>query len=218
MPPVAPSSSTTASSTTNSASIAAPLPPFPFFPSFFTPFSIPPPPIPANLETFSTEELRAMEGNERSHVEERLKLLKNVNTMINASIAMMNQYQMIVSNLPPIPSPSITSTSPSTSNDDKKKETPVVSSSSTSDSNIVNTSKVKIEDIGSEDHLDEKSSPSAIPTTSLYHEEPSSSSKASSSSTFLSNEISSSVSGNSGESEEANEIRKRRLQKFLQGN
>lgn len=143
-----------------------------------------------------------MEGNERKHIEERLKLLKNVNTMINASIAMMNQYQTIVSNLPPIPpAPS----SSSTVTTEKKEESKITSSSDAQ----VDTSKVKMEDLGSEEHLDDQNQPS---TSS----EPSSSSKISkldSSSTLIANEISS-----SGESEEANEIRKRRLQKFMQSN
>lgn len=216
--PAAPLTSTSGNSAIPTNSITT-MPPFPFFPSFLAPFSIPPPPIPANLEHLSTEELRAMEGNERNHVEERLKLLKNVNTMINASIAMMNQYQMIVSNLPPIPTPPIvqaTAAMPSTSSgneETKKEESPV--SSSTNDTNIINnTSKVKIEDLGSEDHLDLQKSTSAsssLPSTTLY-DEASSSSKTPSSS-FLANEISSNANG--GESEEANEIRKRRLQKFL---
>lgn len=180
-----------------------PIPPFPFFPPFMAPFSIPPPPMPANLDQLTTEEIRAMEGNERKHIEERLKLLKNVNTMINASIAMMNQYQTIVSNLPPVPSSS------STVATEKKEEFKITSSSDVKD----DTSKVKMEDIGSEEHLDHQKSPS---TSSGSFEEPSSSSKVSkvdSSSTLIANEISS-----SGDSEEANEIRKRRLQKFMQSN
>lgn len=157
-----------------------------------------------------------MEGNERNHVEERLKLLKNVNTMINASIAMMNQYQMIVSNLPPVPSPIIqVASTPTTSSSGEKKEEDSPQSS-TSDTNIINnTSKVKIEDLGSEDHLDVQKSvlkSSSLPSTTLYDE--ASSSSKTPSSTFLANEVSSNENG-SGESEEANEIRKRRLQKFM---
>lgn len=151
-----------------------------------------------------------MEGHERNHVEERLKLLKNVNTMINASIAMMNQYQMIVSNLPPIPTPVVVQ---ATTSSEEKKEVSSVSSTS-SDTNLINnTSKVKIEDLGSEDHLDVQKSSTTLPSTTLY-DEASSSSKipSSSSSSFLANEISSNANG---ESEEANEIRKRRLQKFM---
>lgn len=43
-------------------------PPMP--PMIFTP----PPTIPANLDQLTEEELRALEGNERQHVEERLKV------------------------------------------------------------------------------------------------------------------------------------------------
>jgi E3 ubiquitin-protein ligase synoviolin len=189
------------------ANSAAPMPPFPFFPPFMAPFAIPPPPMPANLDQLTTEELQAMEGNERKHIEERLKLLKNVNTMINASIAMMNQYQTIVSNLPPIPTPP---PAPSTSSE-KKDETKITSSSDIK----VDTTKVKMEDLGSEEHLDHQKHPSTSSSSPSSAEIPSSSkaSNIDSSSTLIANEISS-----SGDSEEANEIRKRRLQKFMQSN
>lgn len=45
-------------------------PPFPFM----APFTIPPPPMPPNLSTLSDEELRALEGNERQNVENRIKV------------------------------------------------------------------------------------------------------------------------------------------------
>lgn len=183
------------------------IPPFPFFPPFMAPFSIPPPPMPANLDQLTTEELSAMEGHERKHIEERLKLLKNVNTMINASIAMMNQYQTIVSNLPPAPVPPPTSTS------EKKDESKVTSTSGEK----IDTTKVKMEDLGSEEYLDHQTKPStssAMPTIETpVSSNSNQTSKESSSSTLIANEISS-----NGESEEANEIRKRRLQKFMQSN
>lgn len=203
-----------------------PIPPF-FLPSlsapFMTPFSIPPPPMPPNLDQLSVEELRAMEGNERRHVEERLKLLKNINTMINASIALMNQYSMVMATLPPIPvqqppqpQQSSSSSSPSSPSEatsvqastsassfselskkvEEEKSSPV--SSTTSD--VIDTSKVKMEDVGSEDHLDQPS------TSKITSSSPVNSSSAS----FIANE--------SGESNEANEVRKRRLQKFLPTN
>lgn len=46
------------------------LPPFPFM----SPFPMAPPPIPPNLDTLTDEEIRALEGNERKHVEERIKV------------------------------------------------------------------------------------------------------------------------------------------------
>lgn len=212
----------------NMPTAGAPLPPF-FFPSpFMTPFSIPPPPMPQNLEQLSAEELRALEGNERKHVEERLKLLKNINTMINASVVLMNQYNMVMANLPPIPlqqqsgvsssnqQPS-TSTSASSSfsevpKKDEEKSSPV---SSTSEVKI-DTSKVKIEDVGSEEDEDRPKKPSSFePSSSKVIASSSTStldSPSSSSASFIANE---SVEC---ESNEANEIRKRRLQKFLPTN
>ncbi|KAG5679346.1 hypothetical protein PVAND_008918 [Polypedilum vanderplanki] len=205
-----------------------PLPPL-FFPSlptpFMTPFSIPPPPMPQNLEQLSVEELRAMEGNERKHIEERLKLLKNINTMINASVVLMNQYNMVVANLPSIPQQQSNQQQPSTSasssfSDIIKKNEEKSSSSVSSTSEVkFDTSKVKLEDIGMEDdHLDQ-------PTTSTNKSMPSSSKiKTAETSSSLDSPSSSSsasfIANESGECEsnEANEIRKRRLQKFLPTN
>lgn len=152
-----------------------------------------------------------MEGNERRHVEERLKLLRNVQTMLNASAALMNQYQMVVANLPPVPIQTQPVASPSTAapadTTDHATARPQEQPSS--------TSEVKLEDVGSEDNFVELSNKPTSSSTS----HPSSSklttldspSTSSSTSAFIANE-----SLTNGESEEANEIRKRRLQKFLQ--
>lgn len=187
-------------------------PPF-FFPSlpFMAPYSIPPPPMPQNLEQLTVEELRAMEGNERRHVEERLKLLRNVQTMLNASAALMNQYQMVVANLPPVPIQTQPVASPSTATTADTTEQATASSQEQPSS----SSEVKLEDVGSEDNFVDLSNK---PTSSLSSQ-PSTSklttidspSASSSTSAFIANE-----SLTNGESEEANEIRKRRLQKFLQ--
>lgn len=72
--------------------------------SFMTPYAMPPPPMPPNLDTLTDEEVRALEGMERHNVEARIKLLQNVQLMLNASVALMNQYNSIVSQLPiPVP-------------------------------------------------------------------------------------------------------------------
>lgn len=207
MQPAAPPSSSTNTTTAPQAPAqgAAVPPPF-FFPTmpFMAPYTIPPPPMPQNLDQLTLEELRAMEGNERQHVEERLKLLRNVQTMLNASAALMNQYQMVVSNLPPIPIQTQPVPSTSTATEEKTEEKP----SSTTSETV--KSEVKLEDVGSEDSFTEASSstsqipqPSSSKLTTLD--------SPSSSTTFIANETSST----NGESEEAMEIRKRRLQKFL---
>ena len=97
----------------------------------------------------------------------------------------------------------------------EEKLSPVSSSSDTS----IDTSKVRVEDLGSEDHLDRRqinsssiSEPSSSKitsssTTTTTLDSPSSSS------TFIANETL-----NDGDSNETNEVRKRRLQKFLQSN
>ncbi|XP_053668602.1 E3 ubiquitin-protein ligase HRD1-like [Anopheles marshallii] len=75
------------------------LPPFPFvgMPSYTMPL----PPVPPSLDTLSDEEVRAMEGNERRHIEERIKHLQNIRTLLDASVALMNQYAAITARLPP---------------------------------------------------------------------------------------------------------------------
>lgn len=148
-----------------------------------------------------------MEGNERKHVEERLKLLRNVQTMLNASAALMSQYQMVVANLPPIPVQS----QPAPNAPPATAEKPEEPSSSSVESS---KDQVKLEDVGSEDHFENSINTitsTSQPSTSKMTTTLDSSSTASATSSFIANE-SSSVNG---ESEEANEIRKRRLQKFL---
>lgn len=173
-------------------------------PPFMTPFNIPPPPMPQNLDQLSDEELRALEGNERSHIQERLKLLKNISTMINASISLMNQYQMVVANLPQ-PSQQVSSTSTSSEQPTKSDDKP---DSSSGEEKKIDINQIKVEDLGSESHLDE-------PLTKTSPLDPSSSSISPSTSTsFIANEMATT----SETDDSANEIRKRRLQKFLQSN
>lgn len=45
-------------------------PPFPFI----APYAVPPPPMPPDLTNFTEEELKALEGNERKNIEERIKV------------------------------------------------------------------------------------------------------------------------------------------------
>lgn len=198
--PVAGASSTVPAAPQPIPAHGATMPPPFFFPSlpFMAPYTIPPPPMPQNLEQLTVEELRAMEGNERKHVEERLKLLRNVQTMLNASAALMSQYQMVVANLPPIAVPPVVPSS-------------VPEASLPSESTVTESSQgqdqVKLEDLGSEESVVDSSTPSTSKFTTLDN----------ATSTFIANEslASSSMEAN-GDSEEANEIRKRRLQKFTQ--
>ncbi|XP_068618913.1 E3 ubiquitin-protein ligase synoviolin A [Battus philenor] len=60
----------------------------------------PPPPRPATLATLSTAELQRMEGNERRNIEARLQLLREIQAMLDASVLLMQQYSTVVANLP----------------------------------------------------------------------------------------------------------------------
>ncbi|XP_053966517.1 E3 ubiquitin-protein ligase HRD1 [Anastrepha ludens] len=113
---------TTASPSTFQAMPMAPPfmmpPPFPFI----APYSVPPPPMPPDLSTLTDEELKALEGVERQHVEERIKLLRNIQLMLNAAGILMSNYQTISARLQPVvpppaaaPAPSNTENSASTS-------------------------------------------------------------------------------------------------------
>ncbi|XP_011191264.2 E3 ubiquitin-protein ligase HRD1 [Zeugodacus cucurbitae] len=83
-------------------------PPFPFI----APYAVPPPPMPSDLSTLSDEELKLLEGNERRNVEERIKLLRNIELMLNAAGILMNNYQIITARLQPtVPLPTETATS-----------------------------------------------------------------------------------------------------------
>ncbi|KAH8382271.1 hypothetical protein KR009_002592 [Drosophila setifemur] len=68
--------------------------------AYFTPPPLQPPPMPLDLTKFTDEELLAMEGNQREHVEQRLKLLRNINLMLDSAGIMMSQYQSLASRLP----------------------------------------------------------------------------------------------------------------------
>ncbi|XP_053613683.1 E3 ubiquitin-protein ligase synoviolin B [Plodia interpunctella] len=60
----------------------------------------PPPPRPASLATLTTAELQRMEGNERRNIEARLQLLREIESMLDASVLLMQQYSAVVANLP----------------------------------------------------------------------------------------------------------------------
>ncbi|XP_019867045.2 E3 ubiquitin-protein ligase synoviolin A [Aethina tumida] len=77
---------------TNPVYPAFAFPPFPFLP-----FMAPPPVPPANLRTLSPEELRRMEGNEMENVEARIQCLRNIQIMLDAAIVMMQQYTVAAS-------------------------------------------------------------------------------------------------------------------------
>ncbi|CAH4031919.1 unnamed protein product [Pieris brassicae] len=81
----------------------APPPPFPNVPPPpMMAWGMPPapPPRPASLATLSAEELQRMEGTERRNVEARLHLLHEIRAMLDASVLLMQQYSSVVANLP----------------------------------------------------------------------------------------------------------------------
>ncbi|XP_078726461.1 E3 ubiquitin-protein ligase synoviolin [Lampetra fluviatilis] len=77
------------------------LPPL-FMPGFAPPqvFGLPPMPTPPDdLGGLSEEELRAMEGTERRHLEARVRCLRNIQTLLDAAVMQMQQYSTLVATL-----------------------------------------------------------------------------------------------------------------------
>ncbi|XP_063831352.1 E3 ubiquitin-protein ligase synoviolin B [Ostrinia nubilalis] len=77
---------------------AAVPPPFPQMPPPMMAWGMPPPPPPrpASLGNLSMAELQRMEGNERRAVEARLQLLREIQSMLDASVLLMQQYSSVV--------------------------------------------------------------------------------------------------------------------------
>ncbi|XP_070283568.1 E3 ubiquitin-protein ligase synoviolin isoform X4 [Myotis yumanensis] len=96
---------------------AAPTPGFPFPPPWMgmplpPPFAFPPMPVPpAGFAGLTPEELRALEGHERQHLEARLQSLRNIHTLLDAAMLQINQYLTVLASLgPPRPTTSVNST------------------------------------------------------------------------------------------------------------
>lgn len=136
------------------------------------------------------------------------QLLKNIQIMLNASAALMTQYTMVVASLPPLPThiepivpltpASSTSTTKTESENIVKIEKPTAASSSANPVHVIDD-EIKIEDLGSEEFIDN-------PGTSAM-----TAGSSSSPSSFIMRER-----DPVGETAEMREIRKRRLQKFQQ--
>ena len=60
---------------------------------------MPPPIPPPDYSGMSDEELRAMEGRERQHVQARIQCLRSIQTLLDAAMLQMQQYTNIVSTL-----------------------------------------------------------------------------------------------------------------------
>lgn len=87
-------SSTANTSGSNPAANSSPGMNFPFFcPPFpFMPFNVPPPMPPADFSGLSEAELRKMEEAGRAGIEARLQCLRNIQLLLDTSVAMMQQY------------------------------------------------------------------------------------------------------------------------------
>lgn len=206
------------------------LPPMPFM--GIPPYAMPLPPVPPALETLTDEELRAMEGNERHHVEERIKHLQNIRTLLDASVALMNQYSALVARLPPVSAPvnATASTSQSSAsavtaadvapllNPPATLSTPNLPEDNAPQPKIVSTVAAQLEDLGSDDDSITKLNKEPLPSTGdAFLITPDQQQQAVPSTSAAPNSSSKSRNSNDGkhaESSEMSEIRRRRLEKF----
>ncbi|KAM4880084.1 E3 ubiquitin-protein ligase synoviolin isoform 2-T5 [Sylvia borin] len=63
-------------------------------------FAVPPMPVPpAGFAGLTEDELRAMEGHERQHLEARLQCLHNIHTLLDAAMLQINQYLGVLATL-----------------------------------------------------------------------------------------------------------------------
>uniref|UniRef100_A0A6I8N6P7 E3 ubiquitin-protein ligase synoviolin n=1 Tax=Ornithorhynchus anatinus TaxID=9258 RepID=A0A6I8N6P7_ORNAN len=66
------------------------------------PPGFPPMPVPpAGFAGLTAEELRALEGHERQHLEARLQSLRNIHTLLDAAMLQINQYLTVLASLGP---------------------------------------------------------------------------------------------------------------------
>ncbi|KAM8971301.1 E3 ubiquitin-protein ligase synoviolin isoform 1-T1 [Sarcophilus harrisii] len=106
-PPATPSTSGNASRASGSVPEPAPAPGFPFPPPWMgmplpPPFGFPPMPVPpAGFAGLTAEELQALEGHERQHLEARLQSLRNIHTLLDAAMLQINQYLTVLASLGP---------------------------------------------------------------------------------------------------------------------
>lgn len=62
--------------------------------------AFPPMPVPpAGFAGLTPEELRALEGHERQHLEARLQSLRNIHTLLDAAMLQINQYLTVLASL-----------------------------------------------------------------------------------------------------------------------
>ncbi|XP_007437813.1 E3 ubiquitin-protein ligase synoviolin [Python bivittatus] len=92
-------------STSDTEASAGTVPGFPFPPPWmgmpFPPlFGFPPMPVPpSGFAGLTEEELRAMEGHERQHLEARLQCLQNIHTLLDAAMLQINQYLTVLATI-----------------------------------------------------------------------------------------------------------------------
>ncbi|XP_028398788.1 E3 ubiquitin-protein ligase synoviolin-like [Dendronephthya gigantea] len=114
-----------------------PPPPFPMFPPPMFGFPFPQASSNGDTSSLTMEELRAMEGEERESVEARIRVLRNIHSLLDTAITQLNQYtQAVTSTRTPtfgvgFPSSASASTAPvtTTTTRDQNSAENIVSSS-----------------------------------------------------------------------------------------
>ena len=192
-----------------------PLPSFAFAPP---PFGIPPPMPPPNFSGLTTEELRTMEGNERENIEARVKCLRNVQVLLDAAVMEMQQYTLVVSRLNTTTADSRNLRDNDASNTNAKSTNNPTTSDNSSATNIMDSSnkeKIKYktpEETGTKPKVKQVLSDSEKEQEEIIAKMDDSSSVEKRSIKSSSDKEKSYIS--SEELKEADELRRRRLEKF----
>jgi len=97
----APAATATTTAATTTTAAAPPTPANLLLPPMFAALgTVPPMPVPPpSFGPLTTAELLAMEGREMTHVEARLRMLRNTQTLVSAAIVQLTQYQEITNRI-----------------------------------------------------------------------------------------------------------------------
>ncbi|XP_018024576.1 E3 ubiquitin-protein ligase synoviolin A isoform X2 [Hyalella azteca] len=204
--PVTPATAST--STASSSASAVPGAAAAASPAFLPPF---PGMSPADFGPLTLEELVALEGRERRHVEARLKALSNINVLVHAALVQMTQYQQLMTRLdleyplpPPPPPPAATTTATQVTTSAPSTATSTATTTSTASTATTTPTVTTASTAGATD------APSASTSAAA---------DSSQTSSVSSTPINSAVSSPSSDSDVGTpeEIRRRRLERFASG-
>lgn len=199
----------------------------PLFGNMMFPSFVPPPPFSGvplphtlfhspstDLSGLSEDTLREMEGQERANVEARVRVLRNVHTLLDTAILQLNQYSQVIQNLNSLSNPSQASAHTSVSLANVATNTQKTETASSVQANVTDASRVPIMtsllngSFGATENITNAGSPDGStrfrPSTNITKTKNNSNTQ----------EINGVEEISQATSEDENEVRKRRIEKF----